>query len=156
MPTRLCSSIAASLILILAPPANAQAPADHDRDKAEVAQLIDQWAQARVQGNTVFLEQFYDADLRLNQMNGGVIERKDDIALFAARLIRPEYIRDTDLHIALFGDTAVVSLLESLKGTYRGVPGEMSLRMLDVLVRRDGRWQLVASQSTPIPQGGNK
>ncbi|WP_260581102.1 nuclear transport factor 2 family protein [Sphingopyxis sp. PET50] len=83
-------------------------------------------------------------------MNGGIVERKDDIALFAARLIKPEYIRDTDVRVDIFGDTAVVSCIENLKGTYRGVPGEMSLRMLNVLLFREGRWQLVASQSAEI------
>lgn len=47
--------------------------------------------------------------------------------------------------------------MSSLKGTYDGRPGEMALRMLDVLVRRDNRWQLVASQSALIatPAGKN-
>lgn len=140
-------------VLIAAPlSAAAETAAGDDARKVEVARLIDQWAEARVKGDTVFLEKFYDADLRIGQMNGGVVPRDDDIALFAARLIRPEYIRDTDVHIAMFGDTAVISCIESLKGTYRGVPGDMTLRMLNVLVHRDGRWQLVASQSTPIAQ----
>lgn len=155
MPVMLRPLIAAFLILIVASShAAAETSAGDDARKVEIARLIDQWAEARVKGDTVFLEKFYDADLRLNQMSGGVVTRKDDIALFAARLIRPEYIRDTDVRIGVFGDTAVVSCIESLKGTYRGVPGEMSLRMLNVLVRRDGRWQLVASQSTPISQAG--
>ena len=155
MPLIFRPLIAAFLILIVAPTLTAaETSAGDDARKAEVARLIDQWAEARVKGDTVFLEQFYDADLRLNQMNGGVVARNDDIALFAARLIRPEYIRDTDVHIGVFGDTAVVSCIESLKGTYRGIPGEMSLRMLNILVHHDGRWQLVASQSTPISQAG--
>ncbi len=155
MPLMLRPLIAA--LLILAPlHAAAETSAGDEARKAEVARLIDQWAEARVKGDTVFLEKFYDADLRIGQMNGGVVPRDDDIALFAARLIRPEYIRDTDVHIGIFGDTAVVSCIESLKGTYRGTPGEMSLRMLNVLVHRDGRWQLVASQSAPMAQSAKQ
>jgi ketosteroid isomerase-like protein len=118
---------------------------------SEIASLIHAWADARVRGDVAFLERFYAAELRIGQANGSLIDRKDDIALFAARRIVPEYIRNTELSIAVHGETAVVSCIESLRGTYNGQPGEMSLRMLSVLVRRDGRWQLVASQSARLP-----
>lgn len=120
--------------------------------KAEIEALINQWADARVRGDAAFLERFYAAELRIGQINGGLLDRKDDIALFAERRIKPEYIRDTDVSVTVYGDTSVVSCIENLKGTYNGQPGEMSLRMLNVLVRRDGRWQLVASQSAFIPK----
>jgi ketosteroid isomerase-like protein len=138
--------IVAGLLLVVALTTSAQ----QSSVKIEIAALIDQWADARVKGDAAFLEQFYAAGLRIGQMNGGVVDRKDDIALFAARRIKPEYIRDTDVSVTVYGETAVVSCIESLKGTYNGQPGEMTLRMLNVLVRRDGRWQLVASQSALI------
>lgn len=118
--------------------------------EAEIVALIHQWADARVKGDAAFLERFYARELRIGQMSGGLVDRKDDIALFAARRIKPEYIRDTDLGVTVYGETAVVSCIEHLKGTYDGRPGEMALRMLNVLARRDGRWQLVASQSALI------
>lgn len=130
--------------------AGLSAAAQRGTVETEIAQLIDQWAEARVKGDTVFLERFYAAELSIGQMNGALIDRNDDIALFAARRIKPEYIRSRDVHVAVHGETAIVSRVESLKGTYDGRPGEMSLRMLEVLVRRDGRWQLIAAQSAPI------
>lgn len=149
MSVRLQAMVGAVLLAVgLAAPAWAEErPADR---RTEIAAVIDRWAEARVKGDSAFLERFYGAELRIGQMNGGIVERRDDIALFAARAIKPEYIRDTDLDIHVYGDVAVVGAVESLKGTYRGTPGEMSLRMLNVLVHRDGRWQLVASQSAPI------
>jgi ketosteroid isomerase-like protein len=124
--------------------------AQRSQDEAEIAALIDRWADARVKGDAAFLEHFYAAELRIGLMNGEFIERKDDIALFAERRVRPEYIRDSDLSIAVYHDMAVVSCVETLKGTYNGRAGEMSLRMLNVLLHRAGRWQLVASQSVRI------
>ena len=67
--------------------------------------------------------------------------------------IRPEFIRPADLRVAFYGDVAVVTGTDHLKGTYRGRSGEMTLRFTDVLVRRDGRWQLVLQQSTRVPTG---
>lgn len=127
-------------------PALAQAS---DR-KAEVAKVILDWADARVKGDAAFLERFYAPDLEIGQMQGGLVNRNDDIALFAAKQIVPEYIHDTDIKVRLYGDTAIVTCIENLKGTYRGYPGQYSLLMLNVLVYRDHRWQLVASQSTQV------
>lgn len=135
------------LTLAWVAPASAQ---DNASARAEVASLIDQWAEARVKGDAAFLEKFYGAELQIGQANGALVSRADDIALFAARRIKPEFIRDTDVTVAVHGETATVECIETLKGTYNGVPGDMSLRMLNVLVHRDGRWQLVASQSALI------
>ena len=142
----------ATFLILAALPASraADSPRDTNPGDAEVAALIDRWATARVQGDTAFLEKFYASELRIGQMNGVVVDRKDDIALFAARRIKPEYIRDTELRVTVYRETAIVTCIENLKGTYNGQPGQMALRMLNVLLRRDGRWQLVASQSAPI------
>jgi len=117
---------------------------------AEVTAQIVAWAEARVRNDTVFLEGFYASDLVIGGANGTLIPRDDDIALFAAGLIKPEYIRDTDVVVRFYGDVAVVTCIESLKGTYSGVPGELSLRMMNILRYDEGRWRLIASQSTQI------
>jgi ketosteroid isomerase-like protein len=122
----------------------------------ELLALHEQWAAARVNGDVAFLERFYGQELRLNQADGGIVERKDDIELFNragksdSEVVKPEYIRDVDMKVTPYGDTAVVTGVENLKGTYRGRAGEMALRFTNVLVRRDGRWQLIAHQSTRV------
>lgn len=47
---------------------------------------------------------------------------------------------------------ASVTGIENLAGTYKGNYGEMALRFLNVFVRREGRWQWVVHQSTPVPK----
>jgi Ketosteroid isomerase homolog len=122
----------------------------------ELLALHEQWAAARVDGDVAFLERFYGQELRLNQADGGVVQRNDDIALFNRagksdqEVVKPEYIRDVDMRVTHYGDTAVVTGIENLKGTYRGRAGEMALRFTNVLVWRDNRWQLVSHQSTRV------
>jgi ketosteroid isomerase-like protein len=53
------------------------------------------------------------------------------------------------MDVSAYGDTAIVTGVENLKGVAGGVPGEMALRFTNVFVRRDGRWQLVLHHSTP-------
>lgn len=121
-----------------------------EAERREFAQLHEAWARARVAGDVAFLERFYAREFRIHNAGGRVVTREADIALFAERAIKPEYIRDEDLAISRYGETAVVTGVESLKGTYKGVPGEMALRFVNVFVRRDGRWQLVLHQSTEV------
>lgn len=129
-------------------------PADTVR---ELLALHEQWATARIQGDIAFLEQFYGPELRLQVMDGSVVQRSADIDLFRrvakadAEVIRPSYIKDVDMRVTPYGNTAVVTGVEDLKGTYRGQYGEMSLRFTNVMVHRDGRWQLVSHQSTRVP-----
>ena len=116
----------------------------------ELRVLTQKWADARVARDAKFMEGFYAPELQLYGADGSRIPRDVDIALFANNEIRPEYIRQEDLKIMTFGTTATVSGIEHLKGTYKGNPGKMVLRFVDVLVKRDGRWQLVLRQSTKI------
>ena len=136
--------------LVLAGSACATMPIEPAGAEAELRALEIQWAQARVDNDTVFLERFYAPELKLQNNDGSVIAREDDIALFAAHRIKPEYIHDTDIRVMVYGDSAVMTGIESLKGTYNGHPGEMSLRFTNVFIHRDGRWQLAAHQSTTI------
>lgn len=126
-----------------------------DTEKVLLA-LHEQWAAARVNGDVAFLEQFYGKELRLQPADGSIVQRSDDIELFNRagksdlEVVKPEYIRHLDMKVTRYGETAVVTGVESLKGTYKGRAGEMALRFTNTLVRRDGRWQLVAHQSTPV------
>jgi ketosteroid isomerase-like protein len=116
--------------------------------ESEVVAAEQAWRRARIEGDTAFLERFYAWELRIQDSDGSVIERDTDIALFATRRVRPEVITAEELQVKLYGDVAVVTGLDHVKGTYLGVSGEGRLRFTDVLVRRDGRWQLVANQGT--------
>jgi ketosteroid isomerase-like protein len=52
--------------------------------------------------------------------------------------------------IAVYGDVAVYRTLLSIGGRYSGQPERGQFRALVVWVRRDGRWQQVANQLTPV------
>lgn len=147
MHTLTASTTMAAFALLFATAAHAQSPGPAE---AELIRLQHAWAAARVSGDTAFLETLYAKEFRITTAAGRVVERAADIALFATRTIKPEYIRDEDMRVSFYGDTALVTGVENLKGTYNGVPGEMALRFTNVYVRRDGRWQMVAHHSTQV------
>ncbi|HYR82584.1 MAG TPA: nuclear transport factor 2 family protein [Terriglobia bacterium] len=143
-------------VLLMSGCAHQSGQADAAQTEKELRTLQDEWAVARIKGDVDFLERFYAQDLRLQVMDGSVVERKDDIAMFDRirrgdqDTIKPESIRDVDMKVSSYCDTAVVTGVENLKGTYKGKPGEMALRFTNVFVRRDGRWQLVLHHSTAV------
>jgi len=58
---------------------------------------------------------------------------------------------DTNMKVRVYGDTAVVTGLASRSGTLKGAPfKDRRFLWTDVFVRKDGRWQCVASKSTLI------
>ncbi len=57
-------------------------------------------------------------------------------------------IQADDVTTRLYGDTGIVTGRLSGSGTFGGKGGRFDLRFTDVFVKREGRWQLVASQET--------
>ena len=114
----------------------------------ELIRIETAWRKARVEGDIPFLESLYAKELRITGADGSVIERDTDISLFASGKIRPEFIEAEDMRVSLYRDVAVVTGRDHLKGSYKGSQGEGRVRFTHVYVRRDGRWQLVASQGT--------
>jgi hypothetical protein len=56
-----------------------------------------------------------------------------------------------ELKVRLYDNTAVVTLRIVWHGQFRGTDISGPQRMTDMFVKRDGRWQCVASQATRIP-----
>ncbi|MBC7923314.1 MAG: nuclear transport factor 2 family protein [Ferruginibacter sp.] len=132
---------------MMAVPGWAQSPGGTEK---ELIRLQNEWATARIKGDVAFLENLYAKEFRITAMNGSVVERDADIAVFASREMKPELITDEDMKVSLYGEVAVVTGRENLKGTYKGIPGEFALRFTNVFVRRDGHWQLVTHHSTEM------
>lgn len=118
--------------------------------EAELLAIQDRWAKARIEGDVQFLEQLYAKEFWITAMNGAVVSRREDIGVFASREMKPESIVDTEMKVTTYDGFALVTGLERVKGTYKGVPGDFSLRFTNVYLHRDGRWQMITHHSTPV------
>ena len=65
----------------------------------------------------------------------------------------PQYERfeNHSMSARVYGDTAVVQGITSLKGRSGGKPFAIDVRFTDTLVRTNGRWAIVVSHVTRIP-----
>jgi len=60
----------------------------------------------------------------------------------------------SDLKVKVYGESAVASYITTDKGTYKGRDISGKYRWTDTFVHRGGKWQIVATQGTPIQQAG--
>lgn len=70
-----------------------------------------------------------------------------DIGSGDLRLLSVKYL---DLAVRVYGDVAVLTGIADNTGTFRGMSFSGKIRYMRVFVRRDGRWQAVAMQQTPL------
>ena len=68
----------------------------------------------------------------------------------AGSLVVRELFHLDDLKVRVYGDTAIVFGLETEKSTIHGKDMSGQHRFTDVFVKRDGRWQAVASHLSRV------
>ena len=102
-----------------------------DRDGYS-AFLADDWSVINTDGNILTKEQV----LREMFVTG---QRRIDAIAVDEMKVRP------------LGDVAIVTGRTIASGKLRGATVTATLRFTDVFARRDGRWQIVASQGTRVP-----
>jgi ketosteroid isomerase-like protein len=95
-------------------------------------------------GDRAALESLYAADFRGVTSGGAQVGREEVIA--ALLRAKGKAAEPEDLQVRIFGNVAVVT------GRLRLADNGGTLRYLHVYVRRDGPWQLVAGQSTNVPE----
>ena len=55
-----------------------------------------------------------------------------------------------DAKVSVYGDTAIVTFASTDKGTYKGKDISGKTRWTDVFVKKNGKWQIVASHGSRI------
>jgi ketosteroid isomerase-like protein len=108
------------------------------------------WEQANAKNDTAALDRILapefvstDSDGRLTTRAEGLARRKSGEVKFTA------FTQD-DYEVHVIGDTAIVTGRSTIKGTRDDKDWSGQERWTDVFVRRNGRWQAVATHSSRI------
>ena len=126
---------------------DAQAPGTVER---ELTVLENAWSTADVQRDSSFLNRLFADEYVSTDDEGGVRTKAEDIAIVASGEWQMTSFRLTDLRIQVHGNVAVVTGLNTNAGTWHGRDASGEYRFTDVFVRREGRWQCVATQATKV------
>jgi ketosteroid isomerase-like protein len=121
--------------------------------KADVEQVLMQMehdgneATAKKDGAT--LGKFL-ADDWVYQGPGGTQTKAEALAALTSEDQKFDSITLGDMKVRVFGNTAVVTGSEDEKSSYKDKDTSGHYLWTDVFVKRQGHWQLVASQATPM------
>lgn len=134
-----------SICLLAAPLARAQ----NGNAEQEVSALSDQMIQANLKGDESFYQKYYADDATIVHGNGKLFTKAQDIEDLKSGALKYESIDVLEKTIHVYGDTAVVHLLITFKGSLSGKPfPPINLRRTVVWVNQKGNWKVVAWQVT--------
>jgi len=139
-----------TLTLTAALSASATPTASPLTDEAAVIDALHRACAAFEKSEADPLDTLLDERFTLTDSRGNVTTRADALAEVKARQPRYERFRNHSMKVRLYGTTALVNGITSLKGTSGGKPFEVELQFTDTLVKRDGQWVLVASHVSPV------
>lgn len=123
-----------------------------DATAQELIKLENAWTAAIVERDGTFLEQLYADEYLYTGSDGSVADKETDIAEIVSGRVKLESFKLEGMKVRVYGDVAVVTGLNTLKGRYKRKDIGGPYRFTDVLVKRNGRWQVVASHATLASQ----
>ena len=106
--------------------------------------------QALLAADTVALSRLIAPDFLEISRLGTLRTRADNIRDIASGTLHLTSINYDSLNVRIYGDVAILTGIADNTGTMRGFPFAGRIRYTRVFVRRDGRWQAVLMQQTPI------
>jgi ketosteroid isomerase-like protein len=123
-----------------------------------VADLVDiqhRLAGAWVAGDRTAIENIIASDWTVTGPDGRISARSDVLRdVFDTRVHRITALAIDDVRARVFGDAAVVTGRTHGRGEYGEAGYDVTIRFTDVFVRRNDRWQAVASHASVLTQSG--
>jgi ketosteroid isomerase-like protein len=127
---------------------------------AEVLAVEQRWTAAHLAGDFGTLAELMAEDYVRIEPDGAVAGRAAVLAAYQPEHRHWDHAAGDEYAVRIYGDltggpgavlTALVVGRWTARGTNHGAHFDYAARFLSVYVRRGGRWQMVAEQSTPIP-----
>ena len=136
-------------VLVLAR-ASAQAR-DTAQDEREILRAEAALCEAFESGDAAYLRGALDPRFTLVDSRGTVTNLEQNLQEVQAREPRYEKFHNHGQSIRVYGDTAIVTGVTSVKGTAGGDAFQADFRFTDTWLYRDGRWLLAASHASRLP-----
>ena len=103
------------------------------------------WAEAIVNRDMATLEELIADDFAGTSWTGGTYSKTKAMTDIEFRVFVAESLNLEDVKVSVFGDTAVVTMIQVEKSKYDNLDCSGRYGYSDVWVKRDGRWQAVSS-----------
>ena len=84
-------------------------------------------------------------------VDGDIVTKARNIADIKSKAIVVQSASLSDMKVRVFGDTAVVTYVLTQKAKYKGQDISGKYPSMDVFVKRNGQWQIVANLNARLP-----
>jgi ketosteroid isomerase-like protein len=142
--------IIAALVLSTVSSAVAQQPRAATSTEQAVRQQDQERIQAQITADTVALKRIYADDFLGIGPTGVMRAKAEVIADFTSHALTYQSITTADVHVRVYGNTAVETGRSTMVGQDRGKAVPRENRFTRVWVMTLGRWQLVANHYSPM------
>jgi len=119
-------------------------------DEQTLTQIEDAWAQALLKADLPTLDGILASDYVFTGAEGEVQTKTQSMDELKNGVLKFTAFAVDDMNVRVFGDTAVVTGRSTEEGIERGKDISGQDRWTDVFVRRDGRWQAIATHSSRV------
>jgi ketosteroid isomerase-like protein len=150
---KLITVVALVTIAALVGPSKAEkAGGPSGKTEEEIQELHNKLIQAQLNSDIAALDRLLADDHIFTNPLGVVQTKAQRLAEIQSGSRKLELFSVTDVQVRVYGDTAVVTGRAMLKGQRQGQDISGQFRGIDVYVKKQGRWQVVAAQATRIAQ----
>jgi ketosteroid isomerase-like protein len=122
-----------------------------ESSEAELNRLEDLRYEAMQNVDAKVLDEVFGDEFVYQTLQGVTHSKASYIGVITSGDVKINSFKRENSRVRFYGDTATVMATTHLDVAFKGEPRKVSLFYLNVWVKRDGRWQLVARQSTALP-----
>ena len=123
-----------------------------DAAVAEVVELEGRRWKAMIAKDTATLAELFAEEMSYTHSNAAVDTKASYLAAIEARTFDYRSVERSDEAATVLGDTALLTGRAQIEVVSSGREVKLNARYTVVWVRRDGRWQFLAWQSTSLPK----
>jgi ketosteroid isomerase-like protein len=143
-------TVVVALVGFVSTPARGQV-ASNPAAEDSVRALEEARGQALIRSDTIALSRMTAAEFNELTRLGTIRNRAANLRDVSSGMLRLLTVHYDSLTVRIYGDVAILQGIADNTGTMGGMPFSGRIRYTRVFVRRDGRWQAVTMQHTPIP-----
>lgn len=123
------------------------------QDEAELIELQQRLVQAWLTGDRTMVERLIAPEWISTGPDGSTTDRATVLAqVFETAVHKIRGLEIDDVKVRAFGDAAVVTGRTHGLGEFEGSGYDVIIRFTDTFVRREGRWQAVASHASLVQE----
>src|SRR5262249_42799753 len=122
----------------------------------ELTKLERRWIEAMTLGDTGALNQIMAGDYLSTNQDGTVSNKAQLIEEAKQGRFKDASFTSKEALVRVYGNTAVITSSDVIQGRIGGQAVNSELRHTSIWVKRQGQWQIIGWQGTPVLQGRGK